>query len=114
MFMVVTGAVAWAWFTRALMGSPWFRSDPGWTAVVWFGVVLGVAALPFHALLETKGARWPFLVTVFGGVVPVLAALVVAAAARRETPVRAVWVAGASPVALVRRCRTRCSSSVSP
>ena len=99
MFMVVTGAVAWAWFTRALMGSPWFRSDPGWTAVVWFGVVLGVAALPFHALLETKGARWPFLVTVFGGVVPVLAALVVAAAVRRETPVKAVWVAGASPVA---------------
>ena len=98
--MTLAGAVAWAWFTRALMGSEWFRADPGWTSGLWFAAVLGCAALTFHALLESRGARWPFLTAVFGGVVPVLAALVLAAAARREVPKRAMWVAGASPLAL--------------
>jgi threonine/homoserine efflux transporter RhtA len=53
-------------------------------------------------------------VTVFGGVVPVLAALVVAAAARRETPVKAMWVAGASPVALAALAVEHVSAEAGP
>ena len=49
-------------------------------------------------LYSTRGSRWPFLGTIFVGVVPVLAALVLAASARREPPLRAVWVVGASPL----------------
>jgi hypothetical protein len=51
-------------------------------------------------MLEARGSRWPFLGTIFVGVVPVLAALVLAASARREPPLRAVWVAGASPLGM--------------
>lgn len=100
LFLVVTGAVAWAWFTRALMGSRWFGGDPGWEVGLWYGAVLAVTVLPFHAMLEARGSRWPFLGTIFVGVVPVLAALVLAASARREPPLRAVWVAGASPLGM--------------
>ena len=64
-----------------------------------FVVFLGVLApvtLGLHALLESRGGKWPFLAVVFLGIVPILAAQVVAAASHRS-PAPAALTAGASP-----------------
>lgn len=93
------GAAAWAWFTHSVLGSRWFYAGPGMSAFALFFAVLAPATFGFHALLESKGGKWPFLAVVFLGVVPVLASLIVLAASR-HTPTSAVMIAGASPLTL--------------
>lgn len=99
MMLTIAGAASWTWFTRSVLGSDWFRADPGMPAFFLFLAVLAPVTLGLHALLEARGGRWPFLAVVFCGVVPLLAAMVVAAASRRS-PAAATATAGASPAAL--------------
>jgi hypothetical protein len=98
LLLTVAGAASWAWFARSVFGSDWFRADPGLRAFGWFLAIFGPATLAFHALLESRGGKWPFLAAVLFGIVPILAALVVLASSR-EVPIAAVTIAGASPLA---------------
>ncbi len=97
LLLTAGGAASWAWFSRSVLGSTWFQADPGWTAYLVFFGILAPSVMGFHALLEARGGKWPFLLVVFLGVVPVLAALVVATASRSAPPA-AFIVAGASPM----------------
>ena len=94
--LTLCGAASWTWFTRSALGSDWFHADPGMMAFVVFLGVLAPVTLGLHALLESRGGKWPFLAVVFVGLVPVLASLVVAAASHRS-PAPAALTAGASP-----------------
>jgi hypothetical protein len=97
LLLTLLGAASWAWFVRSLLGSQWFHSDPGLQT---FGLTFALFApvtLGFHAMLEARGGKWPFLAAIFLGVVPVLASLIVLAASR-DTPAPAVMIAGASPL----------------
>ncbi len=98
--LILAGTASWAWFTRSVLGSHWFDADPGMLRVflIYFAVLAPVL-LGLHALLEARGGRWPFLVIVFCGMVPVLAALIVATASRRS-PEAAALTGGASPAVL--------------
>jgi len=98
--LTLAGTASWAWFTRSVLGSNWFRADPGMMQVfLVYLTVLAPVALGLHALLEARGGRWPFLVIVFCGLVPVLAALIVATASRGNAEAAAL-TGGASPGAL--------------
>lgn len=96
--LTLGGAASWAWFTRSLLGSTWFMSDPGWITFAYAFALLAPVTLGFHALLESRGGRWPFLGTVFLGIVPILAGLIVLAAAGDSPGAAAAMVAGASPL----------------
>lgn len=95
--LTLAGAASWAWFTRSLLRSPWFGADPGPPVFLLTTALLAPVTLGFQALLESRGGRWPFLGSVFLGIIPVLAGLIILAASR-ETPVAAVITAGASPL----------------
>lgn len=98
LILTAGGAASWAWFTRSVLQAKWFHADPGSdTFLVYFGV-LAPAIMGFHALLEARGGKWPFLAVVFLGAVPILTSLVLATASR-DVPSTAVMVAGASPLA---------------
>lgn len=97
--LTIAGAASWTWFTRSVLGSDWFKADPGMPAFFLFLAVLAPVTLGLHTLLEARGGRWPFLAIVFCGVVPVMAAMVVAAASR-QSPAPATVTAGASPAVL--------------
>lgn len=99
--LTVAGAAAWAWFTRSVLESHWFNGDPGMQTVAVFLAVLAPAALGFHALLESRAGKWPFLASVFLGIVPLLIAVIILASARNNSgSSEATFVAGASPLAL--------------
>ncbi len=105
LLLTIAGAAAWAWFTRSVFVSHWFRSDPGMVTFAFFLAVLAPVSLGYHALMESRGGKWPFLAVVFLGVVPLLAAAIMLASARSTataatTVSAATTVAGASPFAL--------------
>jgi hypothetical protein len=97
--LCLIGAAGCTWFTRAVLGSDWFHADPGFKTFPVFLAIIAPPIIAFHALLESRGGKWPFLAVVLLGLVPLLTALIMAAASNRE-PVMAVFVAGASPFAL--------------
>ena len=99
LLLTAAGAGAWAWFTRTVLGSHWFQNDPGVGTFFIFFAVLAPAALGLHAMMESRGGKWPFLAVIFLGVVPILASAIVLASSRNTTA-EATTVAGASPIAL--------------
>ena len=76
--MAITGATGWLVFARALVESRWF---PGHLVPLstwgFFVAVVLAGGVGFHGLLEAKGLRVVGLVTIFVGVVPVMAGSVV-------------------------------------
>ena len=99
LLLTAAGAGAWAWFTRTVLASHWFESDPGVVTFFIFFAVLAPPALGLHALMESRAGKWPFLAVIFLGVVPILASAIVLASSRNTTA-EATTVAGASPLAL--------------
>ena len=96
--LTMCAAASWGWFTHSVLASNWFHADPGWRIFAVFFGVLAPATLGLHALLESRGGKWPFLAIVFLGAVPLLTALVVWAGSR-QLPTTAVIIGGASPLA---------------
>ena len=100
LLMAVAGAAGWFIFTRALVESRWF---PGHTMPLstlgYFVAVMLAGGVGFQTLLEAKGGRVVGLVTIFAGVVPVMAGAVLGAISDRMIPL-ASWLNGMSPVSL--------------
>ena len=98
--MAIAGAAGWFLFTRALVESRWF---PGHEVPLltfgYFAAVMLAGGVGFQALLEAKGGRVIGLVTIFVGIVPVMAGVVLAAISDRMIPL-ASWLNGISPVSL--------------
>jgi hypothetical protein len=98
----VAGAAVWNYFSNALTQS----RDLGefsmtWHPGIWpFLFVLLPVSLAFQSLLESRGGKWPFLAFIFLGVVPLMAGLIVLAAARGKFE-DAVWISSASPLFLI-------------
>lgn len=97
LLLTACAAGSWTWFTHSVLASSWFNADPGWGIFAAFFGVLAPATMGLHAMLESRGGKWPFLAIVFLGVVPLLASLVVLASSR-EAPSAAVIIGGASPL----------------
>ena len=98
LLLTAGGALSWSWFTRSVLSSTWFNADPGQSTYFLYFGIMAPAILGFHALLEARGGKWPFLAVVFLGVVPVLASLILMTASH-DVPTTALIVAGASPMA---------------
>ena len=98
--MALAGAAGWYLFTRALVESRWF---PGHSVPLrtfgFFAAVMLTGGVGFQALLEAKGGRVVGLVTIFAGVVPIMAGTVLAAFSVRMRPL-ASWLIGISPMSM--------------
>ena len=98
--MAITGATGWLVFARALVESRWF---PGHLVPLstwgFFVAVVLAGGVGFHGLLEAKGFRVVGLVTIFVGVVPVMAGAVLGAISDRMIP-GATWLMGISPLSM--------------
>lgn len=95
--MAVAGGLGWTLFAQQIIGSHWFAGHhlAGYTGAV-FVVVLLAAGLICQAILEGWGGKPFFLVCIFGGVLPVLTAGVLAMSSDSAfTP--ATWLGGISP-----------------
>ncbi len=98
--LVLVGTVAWWCFNHGVAGSHWFSASRviTWASSWRFLAVLGLTSLLFHAALETSGGRLLFLISVFAGLLPVMAGLIIAVS-QKEITETAIWVAGISPIA---------------
>ncbi len=97
--MAVIGALGWTLFAQGLLGSSWFPGHPFPAHGPWtFALVLISAGLGFQALLEAYGGRWPFLVVVVGGIVPVMIGMILGSA-NNAFLTASTWLAGMSPLA---------------
>ena len=98
--MALAGAAGWFVFTRALIESRWF---PGQTvplhALAFFTAIMVAGGVGFQALLEARGGRVVGLVTLFVGVVPVMAGTVLGELSDRMVAF-AAWLIGISPVSM--------------
>ena len=100
-FLICAGTAAWFWFQRSILGSHWFHGQLATAGNEWMGalrifLVLGLTMLTFHATLESKGGKRPFLAVIFLGIVPLMAAMIVQLS-NREVSNTALWIAGISP-----------------
>ncbi len=101
MLLVAAAAAAWYWFQRSILGSHWFDekmlgSGNEVLAALRILLVIGLTMLAFHAMLEARGGKRPFLAVIFLGVVPLMAAMVVQLGTR-EVSNTALSIAGISP-----------------
>jgi hypothetical protein len=101
LLLVGAGAAAWYWFERSILGAHWFDSKMlgggnEILAALRIFLVLGLTLLAFHAMLEARGGKRPFLAVIFLGVVPLMAAMVVQLG-HREVSNTALSIAGISP-----------------
>ena len=99
--LIAAGTVAWYGFQRSILGSHWFTeimagAENPLLAAGRFFLVLALTVLTFHAMLESKGGRRPFLAVIFIGIVPIMAAMIVQLG-HREVSTTALWIAGISP-----------------
>jgi hypothetical protein len=100
LLMSLAGATGWFLFTRGLVESRWFPGHVVPLQIFLFDALVMVAAgVGFQVLLEAKGGRVVGLVTIFAGVVPVMAGAVIAPISDRLAPL-AVWLFGMSPASL--------------
>jgi hypothetical protein len=98
--MALAGAAGWFVFTRALVESRWFPGHEVPLRVLgYFTVVMLTGGVGFQALLEAKGGRTVGLATIFAGVVPVMAGIVLGATSDRMIPL-ATWLGAISPASL--------------
>ena len=100
LIMALAGATGWFLFTQGLVESRWF---PGHVMslkiLLFYALVMVAAGVGFQALLESKGGRVVGLVTIFAGIVPVMAGAVIAPIDDSLAPL-AVWLFGISPASL--------------
>ena len=99
--LITAGTVAWYGFQRSILGSHWFTefmvgAENPMLGAGRFFLVLALTVLTFHAMLETKGGKRPFLAVIFIGIVPIMAAMIVQLG-HREVSTTALWIAGISP-----------------
>jgi hypothetical protein len=99
--LVLAGSAAWYWFQRSIMGSHWFDSQregmgSAIMGTIRIALVLGLTSFAFHALLESRGGKRPFLAVVFFGIVPIMAAMILQVTSRTIST-SAMWLAGISP-----------------
>ncbi|MCW1921102.1 hypothetical protein OKA05_00965 [Luteolibacter arcticus] len=100
LMMSLAGAAGWFFFTRGLVESRWFPGHVVPLRFFFFNVLVMVAAgVGYQVLLEAKGGRVVGLVTIFVGVVPVMAGAVIVPISERLAPL-AVWLFGMSPASL--------------
>lgn len=100
LLMALAGAVGWFIFTRALVESRWFRGHQVPLRVLaFFTAIMLSAGIGLQALLEAKGRRVIALATIFIGVVPLMAGVVLGSISDRLIPA-AAWVTGISPVSM--------------
>ena len=98
--MALAGAAGWYLFTRALVESRWFPGhEVPLRTFAFFAAVMLTGGVGFQALLEAKGGRVVGLVTIFAGVVPIMAGTVLAAISVRMRPL-ASWLIGISPMSM--------------
>ncbi|GAA5481325.1 hypothetical protein [Haloferula sargassicola] len=98
--MAAAGAFSWYVFTKSIVESAWYPGQVVPPAVGgYFAVVLLAAVLGFQALLETRGGRTVFLVSIFSGALPLMVGSVMGAIDDRLWPL-AVWIMGVSPITL--------------
>jgi hypothetical protein len=101
LILVAAGAAAWYWFQRSILGAHWFDekmigSGSQFAATLRIFLVLGLTLLAFHAMLESRGGKRPFLAVIFLGIVPLMAAMIVQLG-NREVSNTAMSIAGISP-----------------
>jgi hypothetical protein len=100
LIMALAGAAGWFLFTRALVESRWFPGQSVPLRTLWyFAAVMLTGGIGFQALLEAKGGRVMGFVTIFVGVVPMMAGAVLGSISNRMIPL-AAWLSAISPAAM--------------
>ncbi len=98
--MALSGAGGWFLFTRALVESRWF---PGHGVPIeifgYFTAVLFAGGVGMQVLMEWKGGRVIFFVTILLGVVPIMIGAILSVINDSMMPL-AAWVIGISPASM--------------
>ena len=102
LILIIAGTAAWYGFQRSILGSHWFTDimQGAGNPLLAAGrvlVVLALTVLTFHAMLEARGGRPPFLAVVFVGIVPIMAAMILQIG-QHQVSDTALWIAGLSPL----------------
>jgi len=97
LLMVVTGALGWIVFTRAVVESHWFNQAMPEVTMLGMGLTFVTCGLGFHGLLEGRGGKLVGLTVILLGVAPIMLGTVLGAANDRFVALSA-WLFAMSPV----------------